>query len=307
MANATQAPPPYPGITGFSDLLSSIVWLLFWILMFAMLLSPTLSYQRLKAARLALLRKMEEKYKMRFITLIHRQERIGLFGIPIYRFIDIDDSEAVLRAIRSTPPDKPIALILHTPGGLVLAASQIAMALKRHPAKKVVIVPHYAMSGGTLIALAADEIWMDPNAVLGPLDPQLAIEPGATVPAPSILKVARMKGKEASDKILIMADVAEKAIDEVRDFIVRLVEDKMGRERAEELARILTEGRWTHDYPITVEEARRLGLNVKEEVPEEVYELMELYPQAPFNRPGVEYIPYPTLPHRGDAGGRGAH
>ncbi len=280
------AAPPGPTLGDF-------VSLLFWLLLLWVLIQPWLSYTRLQQARLNVIKKMEAKYGWRVITMIHRQERIGFLGIPIYRFIDIEDSEAVLRAIRTTPPDKPIALILHTPGGLVLAASQIARALKAHPAKKIVIVPHYAMSGGTLIALAADEILMDPHAVLGPLDPQLAIEPGFTVPAPSILRVVREKGaKNADDKTLIAADIAEKAMREMQEFIVELLRDKMGLEKAREIARILTEGRWTHDYPITVEKARELGLPVKTEVPPEVYELMELYPQAPFNRPGVEYIPY---------------
>ncbi len=279
-----------------ADFTGSLVAWFFWLLFFLMLLQPTLNFWRLKNARLNLLRIMERKYGFKVITLIHRQERVGLFGIPVYRFIDIDDSEAVLRAIRSTPPNTPIALVIHTPGGLVLAATQIAMALKRHPAKKIVIVPHYAMSGGTLIALAADEIWMDKNAVLGPLDPQLAFDATTHVPAPSILKVAKMKGEKASDKILVMADIAEKALTEMRNFIIKLLSDKMPKERAEELARLLTEGKWTHDYPITFEEALELGLPVKPNLPPEVYALMELYPQAPTNRPGVDYIPYPVIP-----------
>ncbi len=281
------------------DQVMNLIWFLFTLFIIMTAISPLLSYQRLKAARLGLLAKMEKKYGYRFITLIHRQERVGFLGLPVVRFIDIDDSEAVLRAIRRTPPDKPIALILHTPGGLVLAASQIARALKRHPAKKIVIIPHYAMSGGTLIALAADEIVMDPNAVLGPLDPQIAVEPGVHLPGPSIVRVAEMKGKDASEKFLVVADVAKKSIEEVRNFIVELVEDRMGREKAEELAKTLTEGRWTHDYPITYDMAKQLGLPVNDEVPPEVYELMELYPQAPSHRPGVEYIPYPV--HHGNS------
>ncbi len=273
-----------------------IMGLLFWLLLLLIVFSPSMNYWRLRSARLGLLAKMEKKYGMRFITLIHRQEKVGFFGIPFYRFIDIDDSEAVIRAVRSTPPDKPIALILHTPGGLVLAASQIAMALKRHPGKKIVIIPHYAMSGGTLIALAADEIWMDPNAVLGPLDPQLAIEPGVHVPAPSLIRAVQQKGRDAGDKLVIMADIAEKALSEIQEFIVKLLGDKMPDEKARELAKKLTEGRWTHDYPITVEEARELGLPVKTEIPPEVYILMDLYPQASINRPGIEYIPYPVIP-----------
>ncbi|MCE4622014.1 MAG: ATP-dependent Clp protease proteolytic subunit [Desulfurococcales archaeon] len=277
-----------------ADYINSTIWMLFWLLFLFAMISPALNMRRLQAARLALIRALERKYNWRVITMIHREERVSFLGIPIRRYIDIDDSEEVLRAIRTTPPGMPIALILHTPGGLVLAASQIARALKRHNGKKIVIVPHYAMSGGTLIALAADEILMDPNAVLGPLDPQLAASPnGPVVPAPSIVRVAELKGKDASDNTLILADVARKAIEEMQEVIVELLEDKMGKEKAKEIAKLLTEGRWTHDYPITYEKAKEIGLPVKEGIPEEVYRLMELYPQSPHNRPGVEYLPQP--------------
>jgi ClpP class serine protease len=233
------------------------------------------------------MRKLGEKRGSNVIAMIHRQESIGLFCIPFYRFISIEDSEQVLRAIRKTPKDQPIDLILHTPGGLVLAATQIAKALKDHPAKTTVIIPHYAMSGGTLIALAADEIIMDPNAVLGPVDPQLM-----NYPAPSILNAVKKKDpKDIDDSTLILADIAEKAINQVRQFVYELLKDKMDDEKAKEVARILTEGRWTHDYPITVETARELGLKVSTDVPEEVYELMELYPQPIVQRPSVEFVP----------------
>ncbi len=277
--------------------LNQMVGILFFLFIVLLFLEPTLRFKALQMARLRLLQEMEFKYGWRVITMIHREECVRFFGIPVYRFIDIEDSEAVIRAIRSTPPERPIALILHTPGGLVLAAMQIAMALKRHPGKKIVIIPHYAMSGGTLIALAADEIIMDRNAVLGPLDPQLSFK-GQMVPAPSILKVAKVKGDKASDEILILADVAQKALKEVQEFIVDLLQDKMSREKAEEIAKMLTEGYWTHDYPITFEKAKELGLPVRDDVPSEVYRLMELYPQAGINRPGVEYIPYPVIPQR---------
>lgn len=236
------------------------------------------------------MQKLGMKRGTNVITMIHRQERIGFLGIPIYRFIDIDDSEKVLRAIRNTPKDKPIDLIIHTPGGLVLAATQIAKALHDHPSKTTVIVPHYAMSGGTLIALAADEIVMDPHAVLGPVDPQLM-----NYPAPSILRaVERKESKDIDDQTLIMADIAEKAIKQVRDTVYSLLKDKMGEERAREVANILTEGRWTHDYPLVVEVLKELGLNVSTDVPEEVYELMDLYPQPMMQRhPGVEFVPSP--------------
>ncbi|NJE11299.1 ATP-dependent Clp protease proteolytic subunit [Thermococcus sp. MAR1] len=268
--------------TGF---FGSLLW---WLFFMYILLWPQMQYRSLQLARAKLLKRLSEKRKSTVITMIHRQESIGLFGIPFYKFISVEDSEEVLRAIRSAPKDKPIDLIIHTPGGLVLAATQIAKALHDHPAETRVIVPHYAMSGGTLIALAADKIIMDPHAVLGPVDPQLGQYPG-----PSIVRAVERKGVDkVDDQTLILADVAEKAIKQVRDFVYSILKDRYGDEKARELAQILTEGRWTHDYPITYDHAKDLGLHVSTDVPEEVYALMELYKQPMKQRGTVEFMPY---------------
>ncbi|MCS7253356.1 MAG: hypothetical protein RMK18_08105 [Armatimonadota bacterium] len=264
-----------------------------WALLIGSAFLPMIQQRMLEAARLRLMEKLEKKRRSRVIALIHRQEQMTLLGFPIMRYITIDDSEEVLRAIRLTPADTPIDLILHTPGGLVLAAEQIAFALKKHPGKITVFVPHYAMSGGTLIALAADEICMDENAVLGPVDPQIG-----TCPAASILRAVKMKSvNELDDQTLIMADIAEKALNQVRQFVACLLGDKMDAERAQQIAEALTDGRWTHDYPITCEQAKELGLPITTDMPEEVYMLMNLYPQQLQRRPTVQYIPLPYQPH----------
>ncbi|NPA26205.1 MAG: hypothetical protein GXO36_01195 [Chloroflexi bacterium] len=262
---------------------------LFWLFFLISSMQPIIRQRLLENARYRLMRKLEQKRKSRVILMIHRQEVISLFGIPLARYIDIQDSEQILRAIKLTDDDVPIDLIIHTPGGLVLAAGQIARALKRHPAKVTVFVPHYAMSGGTLIALAADEIIMDPNAVLGPVDPQLG-----QYPAASVLKVLEQKEpKDMDDQTLILADVSRKAIKQVEEFVFDLLKDKMGEEKAREVAHKLATGTWTHDYPIFVEEAKALGLPVSTDMPQEVYQLMALYPQAQQRRPSVQYIPAP--------------
>lgn len=262
---------------------------LFWLLLILSAVQPWLQQKMLTEMRFRVMQRLERKRGSRVIALIHRQETMSFLGFPIMRFINIDDSEEVLRAIRMTPPDMPIDFILHTPGGLVLAAEQIARALNKHPAKVTVFVPHYAMSGGTMIALAADEIVMDENAVLGPLDPQIG-----NCPAVSLLKLLERKDiNSIDDQTLIMADIAEKAINQVRRTIIDLLKDNMPLDKAERIAVALTDGRWTHDYPITVEEAKELGLPVSTEMPEEVYELMNLYPQPIQRRPSVQYVPMP--------------
>jgi ClpP class serine protease len=264
---------------------ASILWLFFIISS----LQPVIRQKMMEAARWRMLETLESQRKSRVITLIHRQETFSLLGFPLVRYIDIDDSEAILRAIKMTDDDVPIDLILHTPGGLVLAAEQIAHAIKKHPAKVTVFVPHYAMSGGTLISLAADEIVLDDNAVLGPVDPQLGQQPAA-----SILKVLERKPiKDVDDATVILADMSEKAIRQVKAKVKDLLTERMGPEKAEQLATTLSTGTWTHDYPITVDEARELGLPVSTDMPKEVYKLMSLYPQTSQRRPSVEYIPSP--------------
>lgn len=268
---------------------------IFWIFVIISALQPIIRQKLLESARVRLLRAVEEKRNSRVIALIHRQETLSLLGFPLTRYIDIDDSEQVLRAIKLTDPQVPIDLVLHTPGGLVLAAEQVALALCRHPARVTVFVPHYAMSGGTLLALAADEIVMDENAVLGPVDPQLG-----QFPAASIIKVVEQKSiNEVDDETLIMADVARKAMQQVKTLVAeilshnKMLADKAQADKAQALAEKLSTGTWTHDYPIGVAEAQTLGLPVSTDMPKEIYQLMNLYPQTTQRRPSVAYIPIP--------------
>jgi ClpP class serine protease len=275
---------------------------LFWVFFIFSLIQPLFARQYQQMARFRIFQQMERRRGSRVIALIHREETMSLLGFPIIRYIDIQDSEELLRAIRLTPPDLPIDMVLHTPGGLVLASEQIARALRDHPGRVTVFVPHYAMSGGTLIALAADEIVMDEHAVLGPVDPQLG-----NYPAVSILSaVARKPIERVDDETLILANVAEKALQQVHAAVVELALRRLPQDAAEALAAKLSGGGWTHDYPITVGEARTLGLTVSTEMPRAIYTLMELFPQAGRRRPSVEYVPVPyrtpatPLPHDGE-------
>ena len=273
--------------------MSEVIWLIILIVIVLLVVLPMVQRYRRGRRRRALIRSIEGHRGSRLISMIHRQESLTLLGIPLTRFIDIEDSEQVLRAIRMTPRDMPIDLVLHTPGGLVLASDQIAYALQRHEGKVTVFVPHYAMSGGTLVALAADEIVMDPDAVLGPVDPQLGSLTHGYWPAASILNALQAPNANRDDQTLILGDMARKAIIQVHDTVYELLLERRGAEEAERVATMLSEGRWTHDYPIRLAEARQIGLPVRDDVPKSIYDLMALYPQRAQRRPSVEFIPVP--------------
>jgi ClpP class serine protease len=268
---------------------------IFWLFFMFTALQPVLRQRMLDAMRTRKIAQLERERNTRVIVLVHRQETMRFLGFPLARYIDINDSEEVLRAIQMTDDDVPIDMILHTPGGIVLAALQIAEAINGHKAKVTVLVPHYAMSGGTLIALAADEIVMCKHSVLGPIDPQLGDRPAA-----SLIRVVENKPiGRIDDETLILADVGRKAIEQVKQAAGRLLRRRLGSEQAEKLAEKLATGTWTHDYPIWASTAQELGLAVSTDMPDAVLELMKLYPQPVRMQGGggVEYLPVPRQKH----------
>jgi len=267
---------------------SSLLWILFLVLT----LPPLLMGRWYAVRRAQAIRALEKAHGTRVITMTHRQEKRSLFGFSVARHIDLEDAQTIIAAIKETPPEMPIDLVLHTPGGLVLAAMQIVRALDAHKGKVTVYVPVYAMSGGTLIALAADEIVLGEFSVLGPIDPQIV-----GLPAASIVKARDSKPiAEVFDLTLVLADVSEKALAQVKQGAVELMAPRMDRAAAEALADKLAGGHWTHDYALTAKEAAALGLPVKVEMPAEVMDLMKLYPQ-PVQKSGVEFLPL-DIPQR---------
>jgi len=262
---------------------------IFWFFFMISALQPIMTRRLLEFSRQRLISKIEHDRGSRVILLVHREEKMNFLGFPLYRYIDVDDSEEVIRAIHMTDRVMPLDIILHTPGGLVLASLQIAQAIKKHRGKVTAFVPHYAMSGGTLISLAASEIVMSEHAVLGPVDPQLG-----KFPAASILKaVAKKPAAELEDETLILADQAEKAIAQLRESIRELLQTTPPNGKVDELARLLSEGTWTHDYPITYERAKSLGLSVNSNMSDDILKLMTLFPQPVRHQPTVEYLPGP--------------
>ena len=262
---------------------------LIWLFFIFSAIQPMLQQKMLEAMRVRKISQLERERKSRVILLVHRQETMRFLGFPVARYIDINDSEEVLRAIQMTDADVPLDLVLHTPGGLVLAALQIAKAVREHKGRVTVFVPHYAMSGGTLIALAADEIVMCEHSVLGPIDPQLGDSPAA-----SLIKVVGEKPvAKIDDRTLILADVGRKAIAQVKQAASELLTRRLAAEQADALAEKLTAGTWTHDYPIWASTAKSLGLSVSTDMPHDVLQLLTLYPQPVRMQGGggVEYLP----------------
>jgi ClpP class serine protease len=237
------------------------------------------------AWRQGIIEGLEKERGTKVITMIHKKELwTEPGGDPE---IGIEDTEKVLQEIRKVPPETPIDFIIHTPGGYALAAQMMAMAIKFHPSKVTVMVPFYAMSGGSLMSLAAGEIRMEKYSVLGPVDPQIPT-PDGMFPAGSIAALVKTKPiQNITDRMLIMSDAANLEIENAKAFVIWLLQGKMDKEQAERVADFLARGTMSHATPLTLDVARALGLNVVEGIPDKVYELFRTFAFTgqPYRRP----------------------
>jgi len=235
------------------------------------------------ARRAQLIYELEQERGSRVITLIHRKEPWSK-GDEESEIV-LEESEFILQQVRETPPDRPIDFIIHTEGGLTFAADMMAMALKHHPAKVTVMVPFYAMSSGTYIALAADEIMMERYSILAPVEPQID-----EMPANSIMAILNRKPIETiADRTILLAESARMETENAREFVKWLVQDKMKEEQASQVANFLVGGFMASTTPITLDVARAIGLNVTEGVPEKVHQLFETIEFSGGQRPGKAY------------------
>jgi len=222
-------------------------------------------------------RKYEKETNGTIVKLVHNQPSsiFNMFKLPM---ISLDDSYKVMQALKDTPSDRPIHLILHTPGGMVIAAEQIARAIKEHKGEVYAYIPQYAMSGGTLVALACDKIHMGANALMGPLDPQLMVGFFDQYPCASLVKALEVKNVNREDRTLIYGDVAKKAITQMKVTVMEILADKLGEDKAMNLSCKLCDGNWTHDYGINLERAKELGIPVDDDMPVRIQKIADTFP-----------------------------
>lgn len=224
-------------------------------------------------------RKFEKETGGTIVKLVHSQPSsiLDMFKLPM---ITLDDSHKVMRALKDIPSSRQIHLVLHTPGGMVIAAEQIARAITRRRGEVHAYIPQYAMSGGTLVALACDKIHIGDNALLGPLDPQLSIGLFDQYPCVSLVKALKVKNANREDRTLIYGDVAKKAIVQMKITVTEILSDKLGEEKAREISSKLCDGNWTHDYGINLERAKELGLPVDDDMPARIHKIADTFPCA---------------------------
>ncbi|MGG1595582.1 SDH family Clp fold serine proteinase [Terribacillus saccharophilus] len=92
----------------------------------------------------------------------------------IHVSVNDTDMNGFMTTISGLDESKGLDLILHTPGGDIAATEALVNYLKSIFGKDIrAIVPQLAMSAGTMISCACNEIVMGKHSSIGPIDPQI--------------------------------------------------------------------------------------------------------------------------------------
>jgi ClpP class serine protease len=256
------------------DLLTDLGILLV-LLILAALVVPRVGMWRRARFRRRLLAAIGRRHDgARVFAIVHGKGRLGFLGTGPDQALDMDDAEAVLLFLRAAR-GAPVDLILHTPGGSYLAALPIARALRAYAGTTRVIVPYFAMSGGTLIALGASEIVMAPDAALGEVDPQVGDFLRGRHSVASWARIAAVKGTQADDLSIAYGDVSEKLLRATRKAVTELLQGRVGDAAA--VAERFVSGALAHGYPLSVGELKAMGLEIKTDVPPEVFVYLDTF------------------------------
>jgi len=239
-------------------------------------------YQEAKAAYRRYRAKFEKSDTL-LIEFIHDlgDGFIGRDSAP--QQIVFDEAFDAIALIRQAKPHWKIVIVLHTLGGYARPAHMIALAIKehlrktRHNSKRdphvVAYVPYVAMSGGAMIALAAEKVAMDPTASLGPID---TIYGG--FPTETYRDLLEQKGPLATQDVLVMLAHEAEKYDRYADRIAREIvhaNHKAEGKGEDYLADYLSAGKLSHSEAILPAEAERLGINVSTKIPPEIYGLVD--------------------------------
>jgi ClpP class serine protease len=265
---------------------------IFWFFFMFTALQPVLRQRMLEAMRTRKIARLEKKRNSRVILLVHRQETMRFLGFPLARYIDINDSEEVLRANQMTDGEVPLDMWSFTlPAGWFWRRSR-----SRKPFATT--NPRSPSSCRTTPCREARLLRSRPTKSSCASTPSSALSIRNSEirrPRPCSRSSEQKPVAEIDDQTLIRADIGRKAIAQVKQAAAGLLQRTLPTDRAEALAEKLATGTWTHDYPIWATTAKELGLPVRTDMPNEVLDLMSLYPQPVRAQGGggVEYLPAP--------------
>lgn len=223
------------------------------------------------------------------VVYIDRLEQLRDSKVLVYfAYTPLDDSILVplYKQLKEIGHTRKIDLVLHSYGGAVDTPFKVVMLIREFCEEFAVIVPFVAKSAASMLVLGADEVVMGPISELGPIDPLVKhpVYKDVWVPVQAVWhcldylqrSIINSPDPEVSSFIVtpmlnkldpwLIGDY-EKTMKASRQYAEALLSRYMLKDHPDQVSIVtqaLTEGYFSHGYPIGRREAKELGLKVTE-------------------------------------------
>jgi ClpP class serine protease len=233
--------------------ISIIISLIGFIFIFLFLWDSISLFISSKKTRCSL-KKIAKSRKKNVMLIKHTES--GFFNQSMIDYKSLKEMQKAILEFEG----KPFDLILHTPGGSIFYTLLISKMLKKYKGKISAFIPSYSMSGGTVLALSCDDIYMNDISCIGPIDPQLGtlFKVGSAKAWKEILKI---KGKKAEDSSIAMNLTGEQYTKTIAKILSDLIDGKIKNKK--EFIKFLTSGDVEHGYQIFKDDLIKFGLDIK--------------------------------------------
>lgn len=212
-----------------------------------------------------------------------------------------EDAVAFYEVLRGRRKRRHLYLFIKSDGGNGQASLRIINLLRKYYKKITAFVPLECASAATMLVLGADVIEMGPLAYLSAVDTSITHDLSpinkdndrASVSQNELSRVIKLWNENKqnndtnpySDIYKYIHPLVIGSVDRATSLSIQLTNDILSYhmtnpQRVKDISNTLNSGYPSHSYPITIREAQKIGLNVKElndEVNDLLLELNELY------------------------------
>ena len=204
-----------------------------------------------------------------------------------------DDVVAFYHVLRRLGKQRHMTLFLKSDGGTGRASLRIIHLLRQYAKRLTAVVPLECVSAATMMVLGADEIHMGPLAYLSAIDTSITHDLSpidkdnerVSVSQNELTRIVKLWGDGSVRRSMAAADnlyqslfqyvhpLVTGSVDRASSLSIRLCKEILsyhmtdGKE-AERISNHLNASYPAHTYPITLKEAKAIGLNVRPLDPE---------------------------------------
>jgi|TARA_B110000858_G_C17743973_1_gene446350 ClpP class serine protease len=203
-------------------------------------------------------------------------------NINIKNIVDIDSENSFMKAYSKFNINDILNIVLYCEGSNVSSSDAIINILLMHEGLINIYIPRYCYSGGSMIALCGDNIYMNNYSLLSPVDPQISFddqdEEENLTSCKYYLNLKRVKGlKGMSEKNALRYYECKHLYDDNLRNMDKILEDRYNLNTIKKIKKNFGHGIFPHAKQFNIDELENMGIDISIPVPLKIERIFRRY------------------------------